>query len=499
MSSDGKEPGPIRKGPPKAGWDDPAIHPEEDDPAQPVSQDALLLYEQEEDPHFHTPSPIEEDDQAADPASTPFEIFKRIAQYAVLILAPLLFAGLTSLFVLPLVANHQASISPEGFWLVAISIMVIAIGQIAAVYFAGANNGLWALATIGGFCLFLVVGCFTIFGPLWGILLLILLTSAMVWLTRSYFHPVPEGYVDVVYAFSKYSRTLYPGFNMLLPWEKVNQQLNVTETQWTTPLQQVQLSPSQDVLLRGSISYQLLPEDAHLAVTQVKQWEESLQECFIQCIQSIATTFVPDDFIPWQDSLHPTPARKESQNTNSSVRWEHINHYLLQEMSDKVALWGVQIHWVRIRDVMLAPHGARFVDTGEHATSFDPNQTTAVSPINQSAKGENSGGQNAVKPLLVQTPAQAPKIFSEDVLKKAYKEVQQGNVTDPDTIRDLAAQFEAISRDPKANQMVTFDAARAALNLYEQAQRNEEEQAPSKIKQEQRVRRSNDDNRMGGG
>src|SRR5579859_6978126 len=500
MSSDGMEPGPIWNDPPKANWEQSAPPPDGADPAQSAGQGALQFYKQDEDFHFNTPSPLdpaEDEDEAAalEPAATPVETIKRIIQGAVLFLAPLLFAGLTSLFVLPLVAKGQAYIGPEGFSVVAVSIILIAIGQMAAVYFAGANNGLWALATVGGFCLFVVVGCFTLFGPTFGIVLLLILAAVLVWLVRAYFHPVPEGYVDVVYSFSKYSRTLYPGFNILLPWEKIHQQLNVAETQWTTPLQQVQLSPTQDVLLRGSISYQLLPEDAHLAVTQVKQWEENLQEYFIQSIQSIATTFVPDDFIPWQEGLRP--AQKSNQKNNSNVRWEHINNYLFQEMSDKVALWGVQIHWVRIRDVMLAPHGTQLVDTAEHTTApVDHDQTTVASIA--PARAENGGQKEAAKPLLVQTPAQPPRILREEVLIKAYKEVQQGHITDPETIRGIAANFEAVSRDPQANQMVTFDAARAALNLYEQAQQYEDQQAP-KVKQEQRARRSSDDNRMGGG
>ena len=45
----------------------------------------------------------------------------------------------------------------------------------------------------------------------------------------------------------------------------------------------------------------------------------------------------------------------------------------------------------------------------------------------------------------------------------------------PDTIRAIAEKFDSIARDPQASQSVHFDAARAALNLYQQAQKYEEQ------------------------
>ncbi len=261
-----------------------------------------------------------------------------------LIITPLIFGALTCLFVLPLISSGKAYIRPPGLWPVAIIIIIVAAAQGVGVYYAGSK--IWVLATVGGFFLFLLIGCFAVFGPISTLVLLVVLLIISVVLMRLYFYPVAEGHVDIVYAFGKYSRTLYPGLNILLPWEKVTYQLNAGEKQWACPLQKVQLSRDEDVVLRATISYQLMPEDAYIAVTQVDQWENSLKNYVLATIQSIATTFTPEDFIAWPQDPHS---------------FEQVNAYLFQLIRDRVALWGVQVNWVRILDVSLAPPDATII------------------------------------------------------------------------------------------------------------------------------------------
>ncbi len=481
MSSDGKDSGAIWQGPSNSSPDS-LINQAQ------LSGDALSpLAAQRQEGGFHLSTPpiasdLEDADDPATPASRSLELIKQIGQYLTLILAPLLFGALTSLFVLPLIATGRASAPPESLWLVTFIIVVVTVAQGIAVYYAGSNNGLWALATVGGFFIFLLIGGFTIFGLLPGAILLVLILAVIVALARLYIHPVPEGFVDIVHAFGKYSRTLYPGFNILLPWEKMVEQLNVEETQWISPPQRVQVSRTEDVVLRGIISYQLMSEDAHLAVTQVKNWEEALRELFLADIQSIATTFSPDDFIAWPHGLQARPSlsRGSSNGSDGGIRWERINNYLYQQISDKVALCGVMIHKVYIRDVSLAPHGLALVDT-------DPvEMTPRVEEVAAQASASSTSGKAEAKtpkvseqpqPTPSAPPATPPKMLKEDILIKAYKEVQSDKITDPQTIREIAARFEAIARDPKESQRVTFDPARAAQNLYEQAMFWEAKQA----------------------
>ncbi len=96
-------------------------------------------------------------------------------------------------------------------------------------------------------------------------------------LARRSIRQVPEGYVDIVLMYGKYARTLYPGPNLKMPWEKVSKRVTTKEISWTCPEQVVKISRDQDVKLVATISYQLLPEDAHIAALNVDNWEASLQ------------------------------------------------------------------------------------------------------------------------------------------------------------------------------------------------------------------------------
>ncbi len=423
-----------------------------------------------------------EEEQIKAPASV--ETAKRLLKQGVPVFIPLILAIITSLIVLPLIATHHASVAPDYLWVIAAIIVLVTIVAIAILFYARPNKELWVATLVGTFCLFALTGCFAVFGLLVGFIVLIALLVFSALLIRTYFHPVAEGFVDIVYAFGKYSRTLYPGPNMLLPWEKVKHQLKVSEVQWLCPMQRAQLSHTEDVLLRAIVSYQLLPEDAYLAVTQVSGWEKQLQDLFITYVQTVGTMFSPDDFISWPEGLH-TPSSAEA-NAESLARREKVNDYLYQQVRDRVALWGVIIHWVGIRDVMLAPHDAvidtdALLSTPVHAEAAEQPQVATLpdttqlkdQPVQQKVSSTPKMPENA--PSFEQPAPDAPsKILDEEVLVQAYKEVQAGKVTDPLTIREIAANFRAIASDPQYSEIVNFDAERAAQNLYEQANKYEE-------------------------
>lgn len=446
------------------------------------------------------------------------ELWGQAWHYLSLVLAPLLFGGLTCLFVLPLIATGHAKLPPEGMWPIALIIIAIAVGQGIAMYYAGSNNGLWAVATIGAFFLYLIVGCFAIFGAVSGFFLTALLIVATIVLARLYVRSIPEGYVTIIYAFGKYARTLYSGFNILLPWEKVGPRLHVAETEWVSPIQRIQMSREEDVVLRATISFQLMPEDAYLAVTQVKDWEESLHEVFLTAIQSIATMFSPEDLLVWQRGLRAQATRTgqpASSNTagENGMRWEKINSYLYQRVRDRVALWGIQVNWVHVRDITLTPHSApimdatdpvmrpRPVDTG--ATRGAPPAASQPQQVRMTPKQEA-----AASPKIEPAKAPIPSIIKEEdlekILAKAYKAVQDGKITDPDTIRDIARQFASIANDPEKSKLVSFDAERAARNLQMRADANEVAFNSNTIyndetKTDWNMHRHTDENMMAGG
>ncbi len=483
MSSDGMDPGSTWQGPqtPQKKSIQQQVQSVEDalaaDAQQQLADENLYPVEDED------MVPVEGDDLQQFPLTTGGR-FKSLGQRAMPIIVPLIFGGLTSLFTLPLIAEKRAATPPGNIWLAVALIVVVTIAQIITLFYTDTNNSLWMMATVGGFFVFLLLGTFIIFGAATGFIMLIALIILAGVMIRYYFHPVSEGFVDIVYAFGKYSRTLYAGPNMLLPWEEKRHHLKVKEVQWLCPMQRIQLSHDYDVMLRAVISYQLHPEDAHLAVAQTDNWENSLRELFITTLQTISTTFSPDDFVSWPEGLQ-TPST-DSESARSLARRESINTYLYQQVRDKVALWGVMVHWVKIRDVMLAPRHASIQPEELLPTpAFDPEEPTQSKitlPTPQSDAPLRLPG-DASAPALKESEAEqaahpavpaSPKPPREEVLVKLYKEVQNGKITDPETIREIAGSFMAVAEDAEASQTVSFDAARAAANLYEQAERYEQ-------------------------
>ena len=547
MSQDGNGPDMQRQGPGNAHWGQSFDH------AHPVDQNALPPLPasgEEEVFDSHTSASDEEMDAWNNgsnqtgtfaSASSPLEFLKQFDRYVPIIIAPLLFAILTMLFVLLLINTHRAYISPAGFLPVVIVIIAVAIGQGVAVYYAGSDNGIWALATIGGFCLFLLIDIFAIFGPVSTLIGFFIFVALFIVIIRFYLRSVADGRVEVVSSFGKYKRTLYPGANILMPWEKVTHSLNVNEKQWVCPLQKVQLSRDEDVVLRATISYQLMPSDAYLAVTEVNQWEEMLKELVVSALQNIATTFTPDDFIAWPQGLHSRPLTYDNAE-DGELRWERVNRYLYELIRDHVALWGVVVNWVRIRDVSLAPHGATIVETDavfDMPTTLIENSHPPVAPVPKPSansapkrpvakapgsqpqgsqpkaqKGNTNSGNTHPAEDTTQAvtappsqpaednPSAPPQLPNEKVLIELYKAVQDGKITDPATIRNIAAQFEMIANDPHAKSTVSFDAERATQILYGWAQKNEASyngDYDDETKPDWTVRRPNDENLMAGG
>ena len=447
------------------------------------------------------------------------------------VLAPLLFGGITFLFILPFVLGNRAYLSPTGSLSVEVILLAIglvllafAVGQGIMLYYAGPNDVLWSLGMICGFSLFLLTGCFAIFGPIPTLVLLAVLLVVGFLLTRLYIRPTPEGRVDIVEAFGKHSRTLFPGLNFIAPWEKVVYKLDTRETVWSCPTQRVPVSRSEEVQLAASISYQLMPEDAHLAAYYVNDWEKSLHDLFVATTQAVVGELSPEDFIAWPQGFR---ARQAAQiNANNAGNWDRINNMLAQRMQDQVAHWGVQINWARIRDVVIIPRiltqvetdlvtSPQLVDVGAargtvpataqlYQAQVQPKKTQQAMPgktQSTQVKQHIPEPRSAAAPPATDTPA--PAIAKVKLLMDAYEAVRNGRITDPATIRDIASRFEGIANNPEESQMVDFDAARATRSLLERAKIFEQAAVDAGYHNDRppdwSVRRPSDDNLTAGG
>jgi regulator of protease activity HflC (stomatin/prohibitin superfamily) len=418
------------------------------------------------------------------------ELLREYRKYLLMIGLPLLFATLTTLLVLPAVAAKKAALPPIAFWPIIIAILVVTIAQIVCAYYADTDAGILAVSTVGGFFLYLLIAAFSLFGLLAGVALLLLLLVIFIVLWRSYVKIVPETYVDIVYTFGKYSHTLESGFNVVLPWEKVAQRLYVGEMQWVCPEQRIQMpqQDDQDVVARAIVSYQLMPQDAYLAATQVKNWEQSLQELFISQLHTVLKSFIPADFIPWSGSMGSHATSETHGSEDAIMPWEYKNDELFQPFSDHVALWGVQVYTVRLRDVRMVPHGTPLPSMEQEvstpssgmAAAFDNDATTESSAITQQSASTETTKNSQSPQAPSQTPeADADKAASkeEKALAQLYAQVQNGKITNPATIRSYAAKFDAAAKDATLNQTISFDVERAARNLYAEAEKAEAEKA----------------------
>jgi len=399
------------------------------------------------------------------------------------VLVPLPFAILIFLFTLPFALRGQSFLQPLPLAVLLIAIVVM---QGTLLYYVGSNDTYWTLFVIIGYALFLVVGTLAIFGLAASLVLLIILLIIGTLLARRSILQVPEGCVDIVMMYGKYARTLYPGPNLKMPLEKVGSRLSTKEISWTCPEQVVKISRDEDVKLVATISYQLLPEDAHLADLQVDNWETSLHTLFVATMQSVINELTPSDFIDWPQRAHArTSVDINSIDRATITRWDRVNDILLKRIQDLVEKWGVQINYVRIRDITLIPH---------LTSGINPLLGMAARPVPVDV-GMTRGGYPAVAqpqqvqivakpvenqpvPMLVQpSPAytQAPvSAASIEVLIESYEAVRAGYLRDPHTIRDIAARFEALANDPN----IDIDALKAAQILYHRAwtyeQRNKE-------------------------
>jgi hypothetical protein len=398
-------------------------------------------------------------------------------------------------------------------------------------YYAGSNPVFWSLSVGGGFLLLLIVACFTVFGPIPTVIFLVTVLIACFIGARLYMRPVPEGTVDIVYTFGKYTRTLYPGLNFLLPWEWVDSHLQTREKQWVCPEQTVQISRDDEVHLKAVISYQLMPEDAYLAVTRVDNWEEGLHTLFVTCLQQASNDLKPEDFIAWQGSRKGASLRLNEHEDEDSTRWARISNLLFQRMRDRVATWGVLINWVHIRDITLTPtsRSSLTYDTDPMANPRASSERAVPTPNVPPQAPQSSRKNSADSPVRQQAPAPAAPVTlkagaatpspaappsppvakspKEEALITAYRQIQSEKIKSPTTIREIASRFLAIANDPEASKNVSFDAARAAQALYARADFFEKQASINEVYEDDNTptqvdwpyQRSEEDNYTAGG
>ena len=417
------------------------------------------------------------------PALIDKETLRTFARQFSPILVPLPFALLIFLFTLP--ATLQGPPAHPTTLVMGLLLLGVLLLQGTLLYFAGSNDTLWMLYIACGYALFIASGVFAVFGTVAALIMLGILFVVGLILAQRGIHPTKEGSVDLVESFGKYTHTLYPGLNLLMPWERVAQRLNTQETTWTCPQQRVPTSREQNVQLTATISYQLQPEDAYLAAVTVKNWEGNLQTLFVGTVQSLVNELSPADFVSWTQSIYTTRAGGENSSFNpaAATRWDRINSALSRRMQDQVASWGVQINWVRIQDITLLPNTPVALIApvpGDNDAAGTTEIIKPEPPIVVPAKQLSAQSAKDIPPAV--SAGSAPqtkstlteKVPRVETLKDMYNAVRQGVITDPKVILDIALRFESLAADPATSKILDFDAGRAAGTLRQRAQKLQE-------------------------
>ncbi len=396
------------------------------------------------------------------------------------VLVPLLFAILIFFFTL-LIASHEHVFLPP----LSLAMLLLALGVIQGTLLYYINNSknqasketYWNLTVIIGYALFLVFGTLAIFGFGASVLLLLLLLLVGVLVARRSIRQVPEGSIDIVKMFGKYVRTLQPGPHLIMPWEKIGDRLNTKETPWKSPSLGVKIAQDYEVQLVATIWYQLDSENAHIADLHVMNWETSLQEKFVSTLKNVFREVTPAEIKSWQQGTTAQPSGAiNATGSTTGTTLEHITNSIATLVKQEVDNWGVKIRKVDIQDLTLIPNLA-------------PRGNPIVRQVSASQMGAGPAGVQQEPVTINQavdqqttTPVQPPyasgyplnSASQIEMLKGAFEAVRIGRLKDPQTIRDIAAQFEAHMYDPNLD----FYPLRAAEILYSRARLYEEQNNP---------------------
>ena len=161
-----------------------------------------------------------------------------------------------------------------------------------------------------------------------GIFILVLLFFAII-VIFSTVKTVPQGYAYTVESFGKYTRTLTPGLNILIPFvERIGRRLNMMEQVLDIPTQEVITRDNASVAADGVAFYQVL--DAAAAAYEVSGLENAILNLVMTNLRSVMGSMDLDDLLSNRDAISERILRVADQAANS---------------------WGIKITRIEIKDI----------------------------------------------------------------------------------------------------------------------------------------------------
>ncbi len=200
---------------------------------------------------------------------------------------------------------------------------------------------LWLSVVLAGTVAFVVALVSVIFGIVPGVLVVLAAGLSALFYTQRHLTRVNGGTVVLTTAFGRYSRTLHPGLNVTLPFERIALTLETGERKFTTPALAEELRAATGVRYSAraaaTVTYHILPEEASRTLLAGERWERDMHNVVLYVLK--------DSLKQWSAQMLATGEPPQQGSLAQEV---------LVNLRSWARGWGVWVSSVRIRNAQLS-------------------------------------------------------------------------------------------------------------------------------------------------